>query len=683
MSAVYIDSKTHKEVKVDERSLKDIIERYDANHDHEEKRKWYLNLAFYVGDQWVVFDDHKGQVVRPNAPSWRVRLTVNHVLPTVRTEFAKLTAFRHQWEVIAATAEEADINVARAATKFLDSKWRELDMDDIREEVVLWALTCGTGFIKTWWDETIGPDEPTLVEGEDDLFLPMGDISVTTVSPFEIIPDPMATSVRDAKWIIHAKAYTPQEVEDLYGKKVSPDQEETVLDVWKSKVSSLLGFRTGETTETETVTVREMWERPSKKHPEGRLVVATPSELLYSGPNPMPQGELPFVAFKHIKVPGKFWGMSGIEQMIPIQKELNKTRSQIIESKNRMAKPALLVHEASGVDSSMLTGEPGQVIPWKGNIPPMPLKMPSLPNFVLQEPDRCLADIERISGIHEVSHGSAPPGVKSGVAIRYLQEQDDTKLGPTARGFERSFQELACLWLKLAKHYYHPQEARIVKYVGINREVQVMDFDAWEMPIEPDVIVISGSSLPESKTARQEFLKELFALGVFMDEQGKPDTQKFLRMLELGGVDEVFDDITTDLNASEIENRMMARGEMQDVHEWDNHRVHIYNHNKYRKNSTFMEFPPETRELFGRHLKVHEAALSGNVPWDFKGDVDVEALAQEVMSPPEVMPPSGIPPMGEAMPPGLPPPGGDASPIGEMVSQMMEQMPPTNLQGVG
>ena len=178
-----------------------------------------------------------------------------------------------------------------------------------------------------------------LVEGEDDLFLPMGDISVATVSPFEIIPDPMATSVRDAKWIIHAKAYTPQEVEDLYGKKVSPDQEETVLDVWKSKVSSLLGFRTGETTETETVTVREMWERPSKKHPEGRLVVATPSELLYSGPNPMPQGELPFVAFKHIKVPGKFWGMSGIEQMIPIQKELNKTRSQ--SSKARTAWPNL------------------------------------------------------------------------------------------------------------------------------------------------------------------------------------------------------------------------------------------------------------------------------------------------------------------------------------------------------
>lgn len=659
--------------------LKTVLERFERNFEHPEKRQWYLNLAFLVGNQYVKWDSIRGTLFEPKAPSWRVRLVLNHILPRVRTEFAKLTINRHVWEVLPATGEERDVNTAKVATKWLDAKWRELEMDDVREEVVLNDLVFGNGFIKTWWDpdqyadtntepqidpETGEPvtDEngnsimtPRMSERDPDKFMPLGDIAAASISPLEIIPDPHATCVADAQWIIHAKDWPVDAVEDKWGVRIAEAQQgEGILSRVKSMVMSAIGKTSlGQQEDDDMVTVKEMWERPSGKYPEGRLVIVAGDTLVYDGPNPMPDGDLPFVHIRHYPVPGKFWAMSVIQQLIPVQKEFNKTRSQIVEHKNRTMNPPLLIPSVCQIDERKITNEPGQriVYNWTGGAKPEYVNVPALPGYISNVLEHLLNDFEQISGQHEVSHGQTPPGVKSGVAIRYLQEQDDTKLGPTARNIEKGWKRLAKLWLKLARANYHDMENRMVKVVGKNREVEVLDFVASQLPMEPDVIVISGSSMPESKAARQEFLKELFQMGAFVDPKtGQNDTQKFLKMLELGGSEEVFDDISTDINAAEMENRLMEQGQWQDVHEWDNTELHIYQHNKFRKSSDFTALPPEVRELFGRHIKIHEAVKTGMVPFLYSGEVDTERLMKEFQQGQQQLGMMGPPPLQQVPP---------------------------------
>jgi hypothetical protein len=641
-------------------ALNIVLERYENGREHDDLQNWYENLAFFAGNQYVRWDKSTNKLVTPEKPSWRVRLTFNHIMPRVRTEHAKLTINRHVWEVLPATAEEEDTNVAKVSTKFLDAKWRELEMDDTKEEAILWALTTGTGFVKTWWDEGKYRDdnlvpltndegipidesgnplpedaEPLMIprQEQDGRFAPIGDIDCAAISPFEIIPDPSASKMDDCQWIIHAKRWPKQIAEERWGIQLETDGEAgNWFDKLKGMVASTFGRASNDSEDEDMVLVLELWERPSQKYPDGRLVVVAGNQLVHDGVNPMPQGELPFVMFRHIVVPGKFWGESIIKQLISPQKEYNRTISQITEIKNRTSNPQKLLPVSSGIDPDKWTGEPGLVIPYNpvagqapGYITPPPVQP-----YMFKLLEHNLSDLDQISGQHEVSHGQTPPGVKSGVAIRFLQEQDDTKLGPTARSIERGWRKLAVMWLKMAKAMYKPEENRMVKYVGKNRQIECFDFDSQKIPMEPDVIIISGSALPESKSARQDFLKELYQLGVFVDPKtGRPDNAKFMKMLEIGGVDEAFDDISTDMNAAEIENKLMERGQEQWPHEWDNHELHIYQHNKYRKSTDFMALPEEIRALYGRHIKIHETALTGMIPWTHAGDVDVQMLMMQ------------------------------------------------------
>jgi len=136
-------------------TLERINSRYEAGMNTKHKGEWYLNLAFYLGEQYVKFENVTNTLVVPKKPSYRVRLTINQIMPRVRTELAKLTQGRHKWEVLPSTSEEEDINVADIATKFLDAKWRELDMERIRQDLLMWCIVCGTSFLEVYWDDEI------------------------------------------------------------------------------------------------------------------------------------------------------------------------------------------------------------------------------------------------------------------------------------------------------------------------------------------------------------------------------------------------------------------------------------------------------------------------------------------------------------------------------------------------
>ena len=79
-----------------------------------------------------------------------------------------------------------------------------------------------------------------------------------------------------------------------------------------------------------------------KDFPEGGYITLVDDTIVAIHPGLMySHGEYPFTKFEHIPT-GKFYTESTITDIIPVQREYNRTRSQIIEAKNRMAKPQLI-----------------------------------------------------------------------------------------------------------------------------------------------------------------------------------------------------------------------------------------------------------------------------------------------------------------------------------------------------
>ena len=77
--------------------------------------------------------------------------------------------------------------------------------------------------------------------------------------------------------------------------------------------------------------------------------------MLTEGPNPYK--ELPYVMFKGIPVPGRFWPTSVVELLRGPQTELNKIRSQIVENAQRIGNPSMTISKQSGTQVSGVPGE--------------------------------------------------------------------------------------------------------------------------------------------------------------------------------------------------------------------------------------------------------------------------------------------------------------------------------------
>ena len=81
-----------------------------------QERQWYLNLAFYYGNQHAQFRQSQAggpfDLYTPKAPYYRVRLVVNQIRKIIRKEISRLTAQKPNAFVVPASTEDACHRIA-------------------------------------------------------------------------------------------------------------------------------------------------------------------------------------------------------------------------------------------------------------------------------------------------------------------------------------------------------------------------------------------------------------------------------------------------------------------------------------------------------------------------------------------------------------------------------------------
>lgn len=597
-----------------------------------QERQWYLNLAFFSGQQYVKFRTVNGNfdMYTPNAPYYRVRLTINQTRRIIRKEIARLTAQKPNAFVVPSSTEEADVFAAQAGEQIWDSLWRRLDFNTTLIESVFWQSVCGNGFIKSYWDATrLYPDTPD--QGQKIY----GDIVIENVTPFHIfVPDLMCTKIEDQPYVIHAQVRSNSWIKQNLGIEVTANKMEEVDE----KLQNVLGVQRNESKKDKSI-ILEIWVKPGylPELPDGGIFTLAADQLV-QGFNywPYEHNQYPFSKLDSMPS-GKFYNASIIEDLIPLQQELNRTRSQLVESKNRMAKPQLLAEEGS-VDAQKITTEPGQVIFFRpGMNPPQPLPLQNLPSYVTDEINRLYTDMSDLSGQHEVSNGSTPPGVTAATAISFLQEQDESLIATHYTSIERAIEKIAGQSLSYVKTYW--DEERTVKLVGIEGTFDVQTFKGADLRGNSDIRVEAGSALPTSRAAKQAFIMDLMKMGFIQPDEG-------LEMMEVGGLNRIYERIQVDKRQAQRENLKMRVIKPQDqeqqiqdwqnnsnpeaikdvdsglvldpppivqVNTWDNHAVHIEVHNMYRKSQSFESASPFTRAIFEEHVRMHMEAQAGQM----------------------------------------------------------------------
>lgn len=633
----------------------------------ELERVWFLSLAFKEGSQWSSYDAAGRYLYLKPLDAGRVRLTANRLHSHIMTFIAKLTKNSPAWFVVPASSEPDDEDAAKLAEYLFEYLWQELRIKRKTVEATDWVATCGKAFFHPYWDARAG--DP--IADEDGNVTAEGNIAVEVVSPFEIYPDPLATSIADCRWLIRARTVYKCWVVDAYDMtedQTAKIEEDVDASSWyRRSLGSIQGpvnrmapdpqggtSGTWETSE-DLVTLVEYFEKKSAKHPFGRYVVYGGKVELKNEALPFEHGEMPFVEFG-LPAVGKFWPVSPTEMSVPIQKELNRTRSQMLENQNMSANPKWIV-EKDSLDDEVITSRVGEVLQVKRSASrePHPVGMPGLPAYVSENVALAIADLQEIWGQHEVTRATVPSGLRSGRAIAFLIEQDDTRLGPVVHALESAMEELGKQLLALARQFY--KEPRLVRIVGKDKEMIVRSVRGTDIADNLTVRVQSGSAFPYSRAAKQDEIMELIQGGVFNPIQ---DREHILRALDVGQVDALVYRSQQDRNNARWENDLMAQGKVQVPADFDDHAVHIDEHNVYRKSPDYRELPVNLRDIFDQHVSDHQQYALGQIQ-----------ATQAIQTPPATQPPQAMPTMGMSDAMGM-----------EPASSLPETMVPETIQEV-
>lgn len=583
--------------------------------------QWQLNMNFYMGNQYC--DIGYGGFVREVDKQffWQEREVFNHIAPLIDIRLSKLSKVKPKMQIVPATDDEQDIYTAKVGKKILDSVSNRMNLSEKINQATKWSEICGTSFYKISWNSNLGQ----VVALEDDgSKIKTGEVEISVCSPFEIYPDSSThESLQECQSIIHARAYTIEQIKQMYG----VDVEGKDINVYSldGVTSSLGGLGYGgysssliETVRKNSAIVLEKYVRPNAEYPDGRLIIIAGDTLVYDGQMPYVNGvdgkrEFPFIRQICSSQLGSFWGVSMINRLIPIQRAYNAVKNRKQEYLNRLTMGVLAVEDGS-VDIDNLEEEglaPGKILVYRqGSNAPQFLDGEQLPTDFEKEEDKLLDEFSTLSGTSVLGNMENLSSSLSGVTLELIIDENETRLVFTTDSIKEAIKSIAKHILRLYRQF--ATFPRIEKIVGTNGELNTFYFKGSDISSD-DVQFDTDNESNDTLSQRRQMIFTLLDKGLLADEDGKISKSmksKIMENLGFGIWDSSVDLSDLHIKNADSENAKMASGDMVEVKEIDDHSLHINQHIAYMLKVIYSkDVDKKVENIFLQHIRAHKDAL--------------------------------------------------------------------------
>ena len=605
---------------------------------------WEESRLMYRGDQWL---HPRGTKFAPvSSPNWRVRLTVNKFIPIVESAIATYLKTQPIITASAGTDEDSDIKSAKVSELLLRYYWDELEFDGLNFDTALWMQVCGTAYQRVRWDPTKGRKRPVVRESEgleeeaeealpeetepgEDVappeaqpeLEPVGQPVVDVISPFAMVIEPGAEKLENAFWCIVTEIMHRNDIEAKWGVRLpeagATGSNEMHVPIYIDRDASIV--------EKERVAVHSMYERPSPKHPNGRIVHCTRDTKL--GVEELPHGEIQIRHFRAIPLPGELYPTCCVQQGVPLQLELNRGRSQLVENRNLCSRPQVIA-AFGAVEQESWDNRPGSIQHWDPiaarGIEPHYLAPPQIPQWVMNILQICEEDLMDLTSRHEVSQGATNSNVTSGRQAAIYKGADDSRLTPAIRRFEKDLAQVGRWLLREAKD--HLSGEQIIRIVGRNRQGEYFHFASTDISDNCNVTYEIASQLPWAKESMRQQI-------IYLNQIGKIDDETMFAMLEMPTASRMYErDQQHKLNAR-FENQKLREGYFPPM-TTDNHQVHIREHEEEVNR-------PEFREQLIGEMQQQAAMMreEAQIPGSVQSILDHLEAHRRLLPAPQAQPP--------------------------------------------
>lgn len=562
-----------------------------------------LNMAFYLGFQWVTWDHRMRAYRRPTVdiqdPNTPVRISANKIGSLVRQHIAALTKNLPEPECRPVSNTDDDVSTARVGTRILAHELDRLDWDVQLQTFLQWPGVVGWGYMHPWWDPNAGDS----VGEDDEGHIFSGEVCLDIVAPFELSVDPSSIKqdMSDATWCIRTTTMTTESAWERYDVELAGGAARSLA----MEVHALgsVGQAEPAAAAENFVNVHQFWMKPCKAAPKGCVITWSGMKIISKIMEyPYDHRELPFVQCNQLPGLGTREGRTTTTDLIPLQTDYNDTLSR--EATIRRQLTPKLVAAIGQVDPQKITSRVDVLTYTPGIAPQAPhLELPNAgwaQQFELGM-SRDEADMGDIAGISDAGRGKSASTAPAATTMS-LQETDNTRLSIPATQLASFVERVGRQILLLARQYW--TEERTVRVWSDDNIVEAYRYTGADVDERLDVHVSAESALPRSKAAQVQFFMELQARF-----PGIIDPQMLVNLLEMPGTELLAKTFDIDTRKQWREIGQLLQGQDPQVRPFDNHVIHLKVLNEFRKGIDYENLSPEMQAHVDAHAGIHESLV--------------------------------------------------------------------------
>ena len=527
------------------------------------ERDWFRNILFYVGQQWITYQEGARRWRLRNMPLWVPLPVTNRLSSTANTIRSAVAQVIPSFTATPTQENEKSVLSANAADKYLDVILRESGFRGARRRLASWVTMTGNGFLLTEFDNSedtgtvLVPGERCLdcdaktppnklTEdlhcpncGSDNLVedesvgqnIPQGRVTVRSPSPFEVYIDQSILELEDQPAVLLIETRSIESVQQMYKEKAEEVRADADRETGRYFLDSLsqmtstglgVGSHSGSRLESDDkgglITIYRLFIKTCKDYPDGIYVVMSGDQHILEKSEPYPHRykltKRPFYPLVHVRyddVPGRFWAKTPIDDLVPKQRQRNEMESLFQTITMRCANPVWLL--PSGVQASPITGDPGIMVKYTPMGGQKPERIPGMevPVSVIKFIEQIDQDFEEIANTFAVMKGKNPGSVRAASAIQMLLERGFGRYGSVFDNLEESYETWAVQALEIWRQKaIFPRVQAIAQSAGSWQFMEFLGADLGEV----DIRVEAGSTRPKSQAGRQMMVQQALQWGL-------------------------------------------------------------------------------------------------------------------------------------------------------------------------
>ncbi len=620
-------------------------------------RRWKRTLDFIRGDHWNVLQ----QTERDKIPAWKRFPVINYTQMFYNDYLRQLLEARVRYSAVPTSPDSEDISGAELMEQVLKYVYDITDMDSKRTDLAAWVASCGTAYLRYFWDTNTGdmlplgiptpdggliPVDPDTLEVDPTLTSPMmvdkGEIGCEVVSPQLV-----RWGAKESDGVMIGMLLTFDELFDRYGEDVADKVSYSKTHVGLSNDISYGSSPNTENQQAERALIIEQYLPKSARFPQGLWwTVALDSKSLITRPNPLPSGKIPIATFRWIPVPGhRKLGYSPLYSVTFPNKSYDERMAKILEWQAKVL-PKVILKSGGGLAYGEISDEPAQelIVNPGGEPEVMEFRQPPSSFFTMLQND--ISDMYAAGGyqIPTQTQQSQPGQVSQFNRIRTpIEPRGSTQTSLAHINAKPGWQEAGEIIIAYVSKFY--TEPRMVSIQGPDKLYQWQEFKGTDLNnIAAAIRVDEASLFPWN---RQELRDSMIAmLGtdfggmVLADSKGNPDPDKISAVLNATGMDVAINALDADVMEarniiSEFKN-MQQNQQPPEPKFWQDIDVHFEEYVKILKSKRFQSWEPNNQQAFLQYVQGFSELLNQQAEEEATAMVEQEKALRGVREQVEV-----------------------------------------------